>query len=152
MLRVIGLIVQPLPRASAIVRCAAASWPLAISDADVSPLTRPDSHGFVAGAWDYREETRAALVESFNRRNAESARLPLTGLHEIHTHPDVRTATAGPDLVVELSQPAYTSNGFALMYGQSSRRGQPLQGWAFVLSHASGRWTVQHGYLLWILQ
>jgi hypothetical protein len=126
--------------------------------ADVSLLTTPDGQGFIAGAWDYREETRAALVASFARRNRGSEPLPVLPSNDVVTHPDreraIEAAGVGAlaDLVIELALPGYSSNGFALVYGQSSREGRPLQGWAFVLSHASGRWVVQHAYLLWIRQ
>lgn len=118
--------------------------------ATVDGLVTPDDQGFVVGSWDYREETRRALVEAFNARNSESAPLASGG------HPDLtivdRDRARADDFLIELSQPGYTSNGFALVYGQSSRASKPLQGWAFVLSHASGQWVVQHAYLLWIRQ
>ncbi len=121
--------------------------------ASVDALRQPDAQGFVMGSWDYREETRNALAASFDARNVHSRRLPIDDLADVVLLADrtaARPSTAAADLVVEMSLPAYTTNGFAIVYGQSTRAGRALQGWAFVLSRASGRWITQHAYLLWI--
>lgn len=123
--------------------------------AAVEALRTPDDQGFVTGAWDYRDETRGALADAFNSRNARSESLPLRDIPDVLPVLDdgalhAAGSTHPADFVIAISLPGYVSNGFAVVYAHATREGRARQGWAFILSRASGRWTVQHAYLLWM--
>jgi hypothetical protein len=120
----------------------------------IEELRTPDRLGSTLGSWDYRDETRHALVESFNARNSTSTLLPLAGIPNLVTVRDRdgwQSLPPGerPNYFVEIGLPGYSSNAFAVVYGQYITGPATGQGWVFILSRTSGRWEVQHAYGLW---
>ncbi|MGE0702968.1 MAG: hypothetical protein AB7F99_04615 [Vicinamibacterales bacterium] len=151
--RIAGEPETPLVIAERSLRACGAQAADATPCGSIDVMRSPDRMGMIVGAWDYRDETRTALVESFNERNAVSSPLPVDGLAELKGLPGREAwlalpADARSSYCVEISLPGYASTGFAVVYAQYVEESLRTQAWVFVLTHASRRWEVQHAYAL----